>query len=123
MSKLKLRVWDKETGEYLKGVEAEDFVLKLNGDRYVEMSCGYYSKGKDWVIEQYIGLKDKNCKEIYEGDIVSYRGNNYQIKWCEASFAYIASSKNQYYWLSPSKSTVFEVIGNIHENPELCGDE
>lgn len=123
MRELKFRVWDEELGDYLEGEEAADFVMKLDGSHCVEMSCGWYNKGKDWAIEQYTGLKDKNDKEIYEGDIVSYRENNYQIKWSEVSFAYIASSKNQYYWLSPSKSSVFEVTGNIHENPELLSEE
>lgn len=72
MRELKFRVWDKVAGKYLEGEEAKAFVLKLDGTHYVEMTFGYYDKGKDWVIEQYTGLKDKNGKEIYEGDILEF---------------------------------------------------
>ena len=115
MRSLKFRAWANGYEKWCHHIEYMGDGLWLG---YIDDGIGELST-TDIIVEQYTGLKDTNGKEIYEGDIVSYRGNNYQIKWCEASFAYIASSKNQYYWLSPSKSTVFEVIGNIHENPEL----
>lgn len=83
------------------------------------------------VIEQYTGLKDKNGKEIYEGDIVKLTGKVaqnkstiYEVVWENSLIGYVLIS------LEPSKSDVgylneteienrYEVIGNIHENPEL----
>jgi len=73
---------------------------------------------------QCTGLKDKNGKLIYEGDIVKDQdGKIYNIKWndCYAYFVLWDSDDIEYYTFEEFNLTKLEVIGNIYENPELLG--
>lgn len=77
------------------------------------------------VIMQYIGLKDKNGKEIYEGDIIretEYFNRNYEIRYIsdECSFVGFKIKDRDCNVLGfPQLAECGEVIGNIYENPEL----
>lgn len=88
-------------------------------------------------IEQCTGLKDKNGRLIYEGDIVKEKifntdiavikfgnGSGFQCFYPEWKGKYSKETKynagfrkDLYYWLNEQEG--LEVIGNIHENPEL----
>ena len=79
------------------------------------------------TIGQYTGLEDKKEQKIFEGDILRtdlYRGENAEIVFEEGCFMtqtrYTTDVLYDIYYLSCEEGYIlFEVIGNIHDNPEL----
>ena len=81
---------------------------------------------KEITLMQYTGLKDKNGKKIYEGDIVEWvedylgEGNilkyKSEVSFGGGSFIISGSPLSEFY---KDENSPFEVIGNIYKNPEL----
>lgn len=84
------------------------------------------------TIGQYTGLKDKNGKEIYEGDILTWSRNGIEssllvIEYKHGAFGYTYSegcfyalAGNFNFTFNPfDNDNRFQIIGNIHDNPEL----
>ena len=84
-------------------------------------------------LMQFTGLKDKNGKEIYEGDIVNFGQKrkdgsmrNYEVKWHLDRFGMQNPRSSDYLWFDNyskrPRNDELEVIGNIYENPELLNN-
>ena len=78
------------------------------------------------TIGQFTGLLGRNRQRIFEGDIIkiaagwSY-GNQYVVKWITQECGFLLVSDMNYApWIKYTLSNL-EIIGNIHDNPELIG--
>lgn len=81
------------------------------------------------TVGQYTGLTDRDGKKIFEGDIVrTYRSKEtfdlMMVAWDEDSASFVLTPQKRFrYYESLMNSHIYlEVIGNIHDNPELLED-
>jgi uncharacterized phage protein (TIGR01671 family) len=119
--RFKFRLWDKEK-KFMITEDKYDETYKIYGDEEVYYCLEYgltdpFCCYENFIVMQSTSLKDKNCKLIYEGDIVKIHNNvTAKIIFDKGCFSFTDGVYNQAcYW----KKDTLEVIGNIYENPEL----
>jgi len=136
MREIKFRAWNEEEKKMFKVVSLSDSnygdcevpyikVCELDKslmDKYTEMKFIY-----NYELMQYTGLKDKNDKEIYEGDIVTgeeskiiceviyTEGAMFMLRWHDTKWG---NDEYHHYGLG---AFTLEVIGNIYEDKHLLG--
>ena len=122
MREIKFRAWDKNKQEMISGfmVESDTGKCYTGWQNSIEL--------EDLILMQYTGLKDKNGREIYEGDIVKCWPRNGSFKavelveWDNCGFhPYSDCRLNCGCCASGLRGGETEVVGNVYENPELLG--
>lgn len=86
-------------------------IRSMDLDEIIPKTCG-----------QYTGLKDKNGTKIFEGDILRGKGKNvYEVVYSEniAGFVTRGTGVLSVPCMNHGTMKYYEIIGNIHENPEL----
>lgn len=116
------RAWLKKDKEMID----VDEIHFNNGELdYIGGAITWMCKKNDFVLMQSTGLRDKNGKEIFEGDIIDYNGRNAVVKWhgSYASFVYMfvdeLRDRNQEWDPLYLSYLHFQVVGNKFETPAL----
>ena len=126
MREIKFRIWDIDERKFV--VNKTDRLgcgdtKKCMSERVdFENNSVEISADERYIFSEYTGLKDENGKEIYEGDILfeSFREEYLKVAFKNWSFR---AECDEYSLKLEDFADIFEVVGNIYENPELLGDK
>lgn len=122
---LNFRVWDTTTNKFLENDELLDFSHGFINSYDEEMIM---SGGRDFIISQDTGLKDKNGTSIYTGDIVKcddvvgaveYHNGYLGLRTAPHELPMVT-------WISRdmmNDAETIEIVGNIWQNPELVEEK
>lgn len=139
MREIKFRAWDKEkkcffapTYEAYKG-NLEELNIGLSGRLALRKIDGFYDESRfegRFILMQYTGLKDKNGKDVYEGDVVCYvtydrtepEGHIGSVEFSDGKFfvrgnGFYSYGEQDFTW------SELEVIGNIYEDGGLLTNQ
>lgn len=129
MKNFKVKAWLKIENKMVNiiGIDFNYEYIRYTEDDNLFNSDYKVAEFRDIELLQYIGMKDKNNKEIYEGDILKLRDNHgiQLVKYHDEWSAFIVESQKDesvgVLGLYFNKED-FEIIGNIFENSELLGE-
>ncbi len=109
MREIKFRAWEKneEMMQPVISIDWDNRTVQMSG---LDGESLWGSHFDQVILMQFTGLKDKNGKEIYEGDIVKMGQTLTSVYW---------DLKNTQWVNIPLEENKREVMGNVWENPEL----
>jgi hypothetical protein len=117
---IKFRGWNGETMDYhALGAKVTPAFTEFGID-FPACYSPYWSTRNHTALMQFTGMKDKNGKEIYEGDILEDEHGYTPVKWGEGMGGWVVEdSPNGGDILLADYIDTLAVAGNVHEHPEL----
>ena len=118
MREIKFRLWNKNTKIMSSSFDIEDY-LDAHDSEYGDGSLPSIVRD-NLELMQYTGLHDKNGKEIYESDLVRFscQGDVQNLPIIADMFNLRIGLEDKDNYLRFDVG-IFEVLGNVYENPEL----
>ena len=117
---IKFRIWDKNSGYFIKVSDTNKHYLSQNGDIIIidEMGFIYETDKENYIINKYTGLKDSEDYEIHEDDIVwNEYDEEYQVViFDEGEYKLMGESHIQSLY---NNLDYIDIRGNIYGNFEL----
>ena len=112
MRTIKFRGKSCGTGEWFYG----NLYVAPSGSTYIHKSMDSFLEVYPETVCQFIGLKDKNGKEIFEGDILDFNGITVEVRFVRGVFAFLANGNLDEELCGDCRTDLFaKVIGNMHE--------
>ncbi len=128
---LKFRAWDKYSKKFI-GLNKNDF-FSIRNDGFIGINnSAVENPQKNYILNQFTGLLDKNGKELFDGDIVKFRHNADNIIGGQTEIGEVnfyeqvlgfgfKTGVESWNWMNYDEDLFdFEIIGNIFENKNLA---
>lgn len=108
-----------DNGEWVEGD-----LVHYPGHVYIKVAPGLHIEVRPETVGQFTGRIDKNGKKVFEYDILQILGGIARgiVQWCENDQCYVLATKEGWHiddFGNYGRPEYYEVIGNIHDNPEL----
>jgi len=125
MREIKFRAWDKELKFF---TSTSQYFVEFDGSAWFNLGTADHQdylvdQSSKLVLMQYTGLKDKNGKEIYSGDLLAFESAEWRRNPAKDDYIFQVEQSETGEWVGAGIctecATYCEIIGNIHENPEL----
>lgn len=117
---INFRAWNNDNNDWLNENDADLLTIHLDGT--YEIDRGWVVIYPDLTLEQDTGLKDKNGKKIFEGDILKGKMGIFEVRWFNEIACYWFKPNTKMKWhpnFDQGTVDFMKIIGNIHENPDL----
>ena len=119
---IKFRLWKIKEKKFasLKDL-SEKYLLMLDGTLCIHEYEARELNSEDYVIQEFTGLKDKNGREIYDGDILTGDSfdYNYKVEYEPGMFFLKNPERLDFRYALAAWGNKCQVIGNIFQNPKL----